>query len=469
LNDPTTELGARFQALSATIEGAFTFITKNISTIIGLATAFGIAATAITIVQGAMSAYAAVTGAAAVAQGLFDVAIGAFNPVALAIGAAVLGVAIGGIAIAGYNAADAINKMSTAAAQADKATTLDPSVAITARITAQTEAAQKTGRTFKEIAKLAEDYNGAMAGTQFDRASWLAGHSQQDKNIISYIATRKGQIVSAAQRELNQAAAKNARESAGVSTDSKTVDYASMMQNTTLTKAQKDAASQAKADAKAKTAAAKARAKELADIAKKHNEDIAKQEAELADRLKTIVGKSLQDLRDAFASAASVNIGEMFSAMKEKGDASAEGLLASLKDKLAKIQQLAKDTAALAGAGFSELFIQQVVAQGPEVGDAMAQSILGASDKTKKELKDTFAATVQLGTGSFISGSTTNLTNDQLLALGSTTNGQNVVGASSQVTINAPVSVQTNASPAQIAQATASAIRFGIPLGVYAQ
>jgi hypothetical protein len=467
LNDPTTELGSRFEALGNFIAGAFTYITKNISTIIGLATAFGIAATAITVVQGAMSAYAAITGAAAVAQGLFDVAIGAFNPVALAIGAAVLGVAIGGIAIAGYNAADAINKMSTAAAQADKATTLDPSVVLTARITAQTEAAQKTGRAYKDVAKLVEGYNSAMAGTQFDRGTWLSNATQQDKNIISYIANRKGQLVSKAQKELNAAAAQSARESAGNAATNSGVDLSPV--NATLTAAQKAAKTAASSDAKTKMDAAKAHAKKLADIAKKHNDDIAKQQADLADRLKTIVNNSLQSLRDAFASAASVDIGAMFTAMKEKGDSSAEGLLASLKDKLAKIQQLAKDTAALAGAGFSELFIQQVVAQGPEVGDAMAQSILGASAQTKKELKDTFAATVQLGTGSFIGGSTTNLTSDQLLALGSTTNGQNVVGASSQVTINAPVSVQTNASPAQIAQATASAIRFGIPLGVYAQ
>jgi len=213
--------------------------------------------------------------------------------------------------------------------------------------------------------------------------------------------------------------------------------------------------------------ASQSHADKLAAVAKKHAETIAKQQQALADKLKSIVEKSVESLRSAFQTAAQVDIGSMFATMQEQGDTSADSLLASLKDKLAKIQQLARDTAALAGAGFSELFIQQVVAQGPEVGDAMAQSILGASGKTQADLKSSFSQAQTLGAGSFITGSKTSLDAKQLLALGSTSGGQNVVGANSMVTINAPVSMTSNASPAQTAQAVVSAIKFGVSAGSF--
>jgi len=214
--------------------------------------------------------------------------------------------------------------------------------------------------------------------------------------------------------------------------------------------------------------AAQTHAEKLAAIAKKHAEAIAKQQKDLADKLASIVSKSVESLREAFQSAASVDIGSMFAQMQQQGETSADALLASLKDRLAKIQQLAQDTAKLAGAGFSSLFIQQVVAQGPEVGDAMAQSILNASADTQAQLKSSFSQAVQLGAGSFIAGGASTLSSDQLIALGKQgSTGQNQVGASTGITINAPVSVQTNASPSQIAQATVSAIKFGLPMGAF--
>jgi hypothetical protein len=214
--------------------------------------------------------------------------------------------------------------------------------------------------------------------------------------------------------------------------------------------------------------AAQSHAAKLADIAKKHADTIAKQHQALADKLKSIVEKSVESLRSAFQSAAQVDIGSMFASMQQQGETSADSLLASLKDRLAKIQQLAQDTAKLAGAGFSSLFIEKVVAQGPEVGDAMAQSILGASSKTQADLKTSFAQAVQLGAGQFVTGGSSSLNAKQLQTLatqGST--GQNVIGSNTGVTINAPVTMTSNASPAQTAQAVVSAIKFGVSAGAF--
>ena len=221
--------------------------------------------------------------------------------------------------------------------------------------------------------------------------------------------------------------------------------------------------------ASAKTAAAaQTHAEKLAAVAKKHAETIAKEHQALADKLKSIVEKSVEGLRSAFQTAAQVDIGSMFATMQQAGETSADALLATLKDRLAKIQQLARDAASLAGAGFSELFIQQVVALGPEAGDTMAQSLLTANAQTQADLKTSFAQAVQLGAGQFVTGGSSTLTAKQLqdyAKQGST--GQNVIGSNTGVTINAPVSVQTNASPSQIASAAVSAIKFGVSAGAF--
>jgi hypothetical protein len=212
--------------------------------------------------------------------------------------------------------------------------------------------------------------------------------------------------------------------------------------------------------------ASQTHAAKLAAVAKKHAETIAKQHQALADKLKSIVEKSVESLRSAFQTAAQVDIGSMFATMQQAGETSADALLATLKDRLAKIQQLARDTAQLAGQGFSTLFIEQVVAQGPEVGDAMAQSILTASAQTQADLKNSFAQSVQLGAGQFVSGGSSSLSAKQLqdyAKQGST--GQNVIGANSSVTVNAPMTVMNGPSPAQIHQNMVSYIKFGSSIG----
>jgi hypothetical protein len=69
------------------------------------------------------------------------------------------------------------------------------------------------------------------------------------------------------------------------------------------------------------------------------------------------------------------------------------------------------------------------------MGDQLAKSILSASAQTQSDLKTSFGQAVQLGSGSFITNSTTSLSKNQLLALDAMGGGgQNVIGARSQVT-----------------------------------
>lgn len=135
------------------------------------------------------------------------------------------------------------------------------------------------------------------------------------------------------------------------------------------------------------------RDKDLADLTAKHNDDILKIQADYAARLKDVVRQSMDELRSAFANATKTDIGSMFADMAKSGNASAEGLIASMRDKLSAVKNLASNAAALAGAGFSQEFIQQVVAQGPDVGSQMAKSILDATPENQKQLQDLFDQT----------------------------------------------------------------------------
>jgi hypothetical protein len=133
------------------------------------------------------------------------------------------------------------------------------------------------------------------------------------------------------------------------------------------------------------------------DLAQKRNEDMGKLNAEHAkavvniqkdfsNRLATIVQQSMNRLRDAFKSATEINLGDMF----KTAGSSLDGLLAAMKDKLSKAKELSKNAALLAGAGFSQTFIEQIVSQGGDAGNQMAQSILAATPEAQKQLQDLF-------------------------------------------------------------------------------
>jgi len=137
----------------------------------------------------------------------------------------------------------------------------------------------------------------------------------------------------------------------------------------------------------------------MADLNKKKADDLAKIESDhttrmadiqnsYADKLRSIVQASIDELRGAFTDA--TNMKDFFKTLSDNGTFTAEGVVMKFKDQLAKIKTLAADAAALAGKGFSQTFIQQVVAQGPDVGDQLAQSILTASPETVAQMQDLY-------------------------------------------------------------------------------
>jgi hypothetical protein len=115
-----------------------------------------------------------------------------------------------------------------------------------------------------------------------------------------------------------------------------------------------------------------------------------------ADEMTGIVQTSMNRLRDAFRNAVQVNVGDIFKGLVEAGKATTDDLLGALKARLTSAKALADNAAALAGAGFSQVFIEQVVAQGPDLGNQLAETLKNATPESQKELQDLFQQTQNL-------------------------------------------------------------------------
>jgi len=141
--------------------------------------------------------------------------------------------------------------------------------------------------------------------------------------------------------------------------------------------------------------------KDYADKKAKLNSDELEKElklrAEYAQKATDLETKAAQDraaiiqkgqdmLRSAFATGAKFDLAKMF----DDSDKSGAGLLQKLKDKFTAIKKLQAQAGALASAGFSQTFIQEVIAQGPDMGGAMADAILKATPDTKSQLQELY-------------------------------------------------------------------------------
>ncbi len=123
----------------------------------------------------------------------------------------------------------------------------------------------------------------------------------------------------------------------------------------------------------------------LADLrvaAAKKSEDLTKSAAEKQDG---ILKQSMDRLRSAFASKTGFSLSESF---KEGG--SADSLLKDLKDKLQAAKNLQANAAALAGMGYSQVFIEEVVKNGPEAGNKIAEALKAASPEATRELQSLY-------------------------------------------------------------------------------
>ena len=170
-----------------------------------------------------------------------------------------------------------------------------------------------------------------------------------------------------------------------------------------LTKNHNEKVAKLEADAKKKTIEATNKFNEtMADLNAKRGEDLLKAQqdniekvAEITtqgnEKLQSIVEQSVNRLREAYKKGTQFSVTDLFKGLSEAGTASIGDLLTKMKEKLAASKELAKNAAALQAKGFSQTFIEEVVAAGPEVGNKLAQSIMDANPDTIKELQATYA------------------------------------------------------------------------------
>jgi len=122
---------------------------------------------------------------------------------------------------------------------------------------------------------------------------------------------------------------------------------------------------------------------DLREAATKKSLDLTKSAAEKQDG---ILKQSMDRLRSAFASKTGFSLSESF-----KDGGSAGSLLKDLKDKLQAAKDLQANAAALAGMGYSQVFIEEVVKNGPEAGNKIAEALKAASPEATKELQSLYS------------------------------------------------------------------------------
>jgi hypothetical protein len=139
--------------------------------------------------------------------------------------------------------------------------------------------------------------------------------------------------------------------------------------------------------------AKEASAKRILEIEKDYNEQILDAQKDAAEKRREIVQQSIDRLRDVFRSASALDVGKMFADLLRGEDptqATTTTLVDKFKQQLADIRLLAANATALSNKGFSQVFVEQVVAQGTEVGNKLAQEILNSTPETITELQSLF-------------------------------------------------------------------------------
>jgi len=121
-------------------------------------------------------------------------------------------------------------------------------------------------------------------------------------------------------------------------------------------------------------------------IQKDYGEKAAKIEQDAQDKRASIIQKSKDLLIDAFRGATKLDLADL---MKDS-DQTGTSMVTRLKEKYRLILDLQKKAGALASAGFSQTFIQEIISQGPQAGSAMADTILNSAPSTISEIKSLY-------------------------------------------------------------------------------
>jgi hypothetical protein len=157
--------------------------------------------------------------------------------------------------------------------------------------------------------------------------------------------------------------------------------------------------------------------KTIANAQKKYADAVAKTEREFGDKLADIVEQSQNRLRSVFRDAASISVSDFLSAFNQAESKRLEAFyqaqeeakkankiftdvfvgtdpvtayIKTLEERLAFNRRILTQSAKLFEAGFSQVFIEQILAAGSEGGDALADALLDSSPETIRRVQELF-------------------------------------------------------------------------------
>jgi hypothetical protein len=141
--------------------------------------------------------------------------------------------------------------------------------------------------------------------------------------------------------------------------------------------------------AERKTVLADGLKEELA-LQKDYNAKVLTLQQDAAKRSAEIVKTSVDQMRGIFKGATSRGIGDIFSGLTFEGKYLKGGSLEAITNALAtqaqKATSLADKAGKLQALGFTQTFIEEVISQGPDVGGALADTILAGSPEAVAQL-----------------------------------------------------------------------------------
>jgi hypothetical protein len=127
-------------------------------------------------------------------------------------------------------------------------------------------------------------------------------------------------------------------------------------------------------------------AEKIADIQKSADVERANLRKNAAENEVSIIRQSMDRLRSAFASGINFSLEDT---LNRGGGIT--GALKRLTRRLQEAKDLQANAAALAGRGYSQTFIEEIVKAGPRMGNRMAKSILAGSPEATKEMQSLFS------------------------------------------------------------------------------
>jgi hypothetical protein len=230
---------------------------------------------------------------------------------------------------------------------------------------------------------------GNVAGGNVDKAAAKAAKAQekllaQEKKYNDQLTSLRSKMDVALQdrQDKMDAAALTRDEALAAATKAQKERDASIQQSYN----DKIAAAQATFD-EAKANATSDNEQKILDIKTQYADKATQLQQTATDNQQKIIQQSMDVMTNAFANATKIDLGKLFI----DNASSATGLVAGLKNQLDAATQLQKDAGLLAAQGYNQSFINEVIAQGPKQGDALAQSVLKAAPETQDSIKQLYA------------------------------------------------------------------------------